>query len=146
MKGLMRGGIETVKYLEMGGYNLDGTWGFDKARPGWAMPIHQLLVANNATIYFHGHDHLYVKQDLDGLVYQEGPVPARIGKYDATTAAKDYNYTHGTVVGGSGYLRVRVSPDDVRVDFVQTYLPSEEDATHKDGMIGDSYTIKARKL
>ena len=146
MKGLMRGGIETVKYLEMGGYNLDGTWGFDKARPGWAMPIHQLLVANNATIYFHGHDHLYVKQDLDGLVYQEGPVPARIGKYDATTAAKDYNYTHGTVVGGSGYLRVRVSPDDVKVDYVQTYLPSEEDATHKDGMIGDSYTIKTRKL
>ena len=87
-----------------------------------------------------------MKQDLDGLVYQEGPVPARIGKYDATTAAKDYNYTHGTVVGGSGYLRVRVSPDDVKVDFVQTYLPSEEDATHKDGMIGDSYTIKARKL
>ncbi len=145
MKGLMRGGIETVKYLEMGGYNLDGTWGFDKARPGWAMPIHQLLVANNATIYFHGHDHLYVKQDLDGMVYQEGPVPARSGLYDATTAAKDYNYNHGTVVGGSGYLRVRVSPDDVKVDYVQTYLPKEEDATHKDGMIGHSYTIKPRK-
>jgi len=145
MKGLMRGGIETVKYLEMGGYNLDGTWGFDKARPGWAMPIHQLLVAHNATVYFHGHDHLYVKQDLDGMVYQEGPVPARKGIYDATKAAKDYNYINGKVVGGGGYLRVRVSPDDVKVDYVQTYLPSEEDATHKDGMIGDSYTIKARK-
>ena len=146
MKGQMRGGIETLKYLEMGGYNLDGTWGFDKARPGWAMPIHPLLVANNATIYFHGHDHLYVKQDQDGIVYQEGPVPARSGLYDATAAAKDYNYTHGKIVGGSGYLRVRVSPDDVKVDYVQTYLPSEEDATHKDGMLGDSYTIKARKM
>ncbi len=145
MKGAMRGGIETVKYLEMGGYNLDGTWGFDKARPGWEMPIHQLLVRHNATIYFHGHDHLYVKQDLDGIVYQEGPMPSRTGKYDATKAAKDYNYNHGTVVGGSGYIRVRVSPADVKVDYVQTYLPSEEDATHKDGMIADSYTIKARK-
>ena len=112
---------------------------------GWEMPIHQLLVRNNATIYFHGHDHLYVKQDLDGIVYQEGPMPSRTGKYDATKAAKDYNYNHGTVVGGSGYIRVRVSPADVKVDYVQTYLPSEEDATHKDGMIADSYTIKARK-
>ena len=145
MKGLMRGGIETVKYLEMGGYNLDGTWGFDKARPGWAMPIHQLLVANNATIYFHGHDHLYAKQDLDGIVYQEGPMPSRRGLFDATASAKTYNYTHGTVLGGSGYIRVRVSPQDVKVDYVQTYLPSEEDAKHKDGMVADSYTIKAQK-
>ena len=86
-----------------------------------------------------------MKQDQDGIVYQEGPVPARSGLYDATAAAKDYNYTHGKVVGGSGYLRVRVAPDDVKVDYVQTYLPKEEDATHKDGMLGDSYTIKARK-
>jgi Calcineurin-like phosphoesterase len=146
MKGLMRGGIETVKYTEMGGYNYDGSWGWDKARPGWYKPIHQLLVENNATIYFHGHDHLYAKQDLDGIVYQEGPVPARSGRFDATQSAKDYNYTHGTVLGGSGYIRVRVSPEDVKVDYVQTYLPSEEDATHKDGTIADSYTMKARKL
>jgi len=146
MKGNMRGGIEVAKYLENGGYNLDGTWGFDKARPGWAMPIHQLLVANNATIYFHGHDHLYVKQELDGLIYQEGPQPSRIGKFDATKAAKDYNYLHGTLVGGSGYIRVHVSPQDVKVEYVQTYLPSEVDATHKDGMIADSYTVKARKF
>lgn len=146
MMGKMRGGIETVKYLEMGGYNLDGTWGWDKARPGWAKPIHQLLVDNKATIYFHGHDHLYVKQDLDGIVYQEGPVPAaRNGHSDATKSAKQYSYTHGTVVGGGGYLRVRVSPDDVKVEYVQTYRPEEEDATHKDGMIADSYTIKALK-
>ncbi len=146
MKGLMRGGIETVKYLEMGGHNLDGTWGFDKARPGWELPIHQLLVRTNATIYFHGHDHLYAKQDLDGIVYQEGPMPSRVGKTDVSRSAKDYNYTHGTVLGGSGYIRVRVSPADVKVDYVQTYLPREEDATHKDGMIADSYTIKARKF
>ncbi len=145
MKGSMRGGIETVKYTEMGGYNYDGTWGWDKARPGWATPLHPLMVANNATIWFHGHDHLYAKQDLDGMVYQEGPMPAREGKFDASPTAKTYNYLHGTVLGGSGYIRVRVSPGDVKVDYVQTYLPREEDATHKDGMIADTYTIKARK-
>ena len=146
MKGLMRGGIETVKYTEMGGHNYDGTWGWDKARPGWYKPIHQLLVENNATIYFHGHDHLYVHQELDGMTYQEGPMPSRRGKFDATKSAKDYNYTHGTVLGGSGYIRVKVSPDDVKVDYVQTYLPDEEDATHKDGQVADSYTLKARKF
>ncbi len=143
MMGKMRGGIETVKFLEMGGYNLDGTWGWDKARPGWEMPIHQLLVKYNASIYFHGHDHLYVKQDLDGIVYQEGPVPASAnGKSDATKAAKQYSYTHGTVEGGGGYLRVRVSPQETKVEFVHTYRPSEEDATHKDGMVGNTYTVK----
>jgi len=145
MRGQMRGGIETVKYTEMGGYNYDGTWGWDKARPGWAMPIHPMLVANNASIWFHGHDHLYAKQDLDGIVYQEGPMPAREGLFDVAPTQKYYNYLHGTVLGGSGYIRVRVSPGDVKVDYVQTYLPSEEDAKHKDGMIADTYTIKARK-
>jgi Calcineurin-like phosphoesterase len=145
MKGQMRGGIETVKYLEMGGYNLDGTWGWDKARPGWYKPIHQLLVENNATIYFHGHDHLYAKQDLDGIVYQEGPQPSRV-ETDLGEQAKDYSYTHGTVLGGTGYIRVRVSPEDVKVEYVQTWIPGKQDATHKDGMIADSYTVKPRKF
>jgi len=64
--GQMRGGVEAAKYLEWGGYNLDDTWGFDKARSGWAMPIHQLLVQNNVTIFFHGHAcarvHRYVRR------------------------------------------------------------------------------------
>ena len=76
---------------------------------------------------------------------QQLPVEAREGRFDAGPTSKSYNYLHGTVLGGSGYIRVRVSPQDVKVDYVQTYLPKEEDATHKDGMIADSYTIKARK-
>ena len=141
----MRGGIETVKYTEMGGYNYDGTYGFDKARPGWGLPLHPLLVQNNATAWFHGHDHLYVHQELNGVTYQEGPMPARSGLFDARPTSKEYNYLHGTVVGGSGYIRVTVGPEEVKVEYVQTYLPNEEDATHKDGMVADSYTIKAKK-
>ena len=144
MNGPMRGGIETAKYLEWGGYNLDGTWGFGKARPGWPMPIHQLLVANNVTAFFHGHDHLYAKQDLDGIVYQEGPQPSARNT-TLGNRGTDYAYTHGTVLGGTGYLRVQVSPANVKVEYVQTWTPANETAARKNGMIADSYAIAARR-
>jgi uncharacterized protein (TIGR03437 family) len=142
MNGPMRGGIETVKYLEWGGYNLDGTWGFDKARPDFAMPIHNLLVANNVTVFFHGHDHLYAKQDLDGIVYQEGPQPSARNT-SLGTRGTAYAYTHGTVLGGVGYIRVTVSPTAVAAQYVQTWV--NETATQRNGMVADSYTIPARK-
>lgn len=142
MDGAMRGGIEAAKYLEWGGYNLDNTYGFDKARPGWAKPIHQLLVDNKATIFFHGHDHTYAKQDLDGIVYQAGPQPSASGT-ELGDRGKLYHYDHGTVLGGTGYIRVRVSPDEVKADYVQTWI--KETATEKNAMVADSYTIKARK-
>ena len=47
------------------------------------------------------------------------------------------------LIGGSGYLRVHVSPGDVTVDYVQTYLPGEEDEARRDGMVAHSDTIAA---
>jgi hypothetical protein len=141
MDGIMRGGIEVAKYLEWGGYNLDDTWGFDKARPGWPMPIHQLLVANHVTAFFHGHDHTYAKQDLDGIVYQEGPQPSARSTELGDRGTR-YGYTHGTVLGGSGYLRAHVGPEGVKVDYVQTWIPSKEDAGRKNGMVADSYVMR----
>jgi hypothetical protein len=38
------------------------------------MPIHQLLLENHVTTVFHGHDHLFAKQELDGIIYQEVPL------------------------------------------------------------------------
>ena len=146
MKGTMRGGIEAAKYLEWGGYNLDGTYGFDKARPGWGKPIHQLLVDNKVTIFFHGHDHTYAKQDLDGIVYQAGPQPSA-SDTDLGNRGQLYHYDNGTVVGGTGYIRVRVSPTEVKADYVQTWTPSKEKANPKvkNGMVADTYSIKAVK-
>ncbi len=141
--GQMRGGVEAAKYLEWGGYNLDDTWGFDKARPGWAMPIHKLLVDNNVTIFFHGHDHFYGKQDLDGIVYQEVPQPGAKNT-DLGNRAALYGYTQGRLLGGTGHLRLRVSPAEVKVDYVQTWTPANETGSRKNGQIGDSYTIPAR--
>lgn len=144
MAGTMRGGIEAAKYLEWGGYNLDGTYGFDQARPGWGKPIHQLLVENKATIFFHGHDHTYAKQDLDGIVYQAGPQPSA-SSTGLGNRGKEYNYVNGTVLGAVGYIRVTVSPDQVKADYVQTWTPKTATANQKNGMVGDTYTIKATK-
>jgi hypothetical protein len=45
LSGQGRGAIVLAKYYEWGGYEKDGsTWGFSSKRPGWEMPIHQLMV------------------------------------------------------------------------------------------------------
>jgi len=120
-----RGGVEIALRNEWGGNNLDGTYGFDTYRPGWGKPIHQLLKENNVSIVFKGHDHLYVKQELDGIVYQTVPQPSHPGdKLDVT----QYGYLSGKGVGGSGYIKVRTQAKNIFVDFIKF-----------DGTIGDSY-------
>lgn len=139
-QGPMRGGVEAAKYLEWGGYNLDGTWGFSTYRPNLPMPIHQLLVANHVTAYFHGHDHLYAHQSLDGIAYQEVPQPSATNANLGTRAA-DYGYTQGTLLGGRGYLRISVAPTGVTVQYVESWLPSEQKGAIVNGMIADAYTL-----
>jgi hypothetical protein len=134
-----RGGTEFVDFFEQGGNNLDGTPGFDKYRPGWGKPIHTLMKENKATIFFHGHDHFYGKQDKDGIVYQECPQPSN--KNINNNSAKDYGYVNGTFLSGRGYLLVTVSSSNVKVDYIKTLLPSEEGANGKNGDIAASYTI-----
>ncbi|HEY8922994.1 MAG TPA: metallophosphoesterase, partial [Polyangia bacterium] len=62
-----RGGALGAKYCEWGGTNLDGTPGWSTNRPGWASPVHALMVQNHVTAFFHGHDHVYAKETLDGV-------------------------------------------------------------------------------
>jgi len=137
-----RGGAEAARLFEWGGYNPDGSYGFTAKRPGWAAPIHQLLVQHKVSIVFHGHDHLFVKQDLDGIVYQEVPQPSA-ARYDATGSAKEYGYVSGDVLGSSGHLRVTVSPSQVTVDYVRSYLPKDETGQRKNGKVDYTYTIYA---
>lgn len=115
-----RGGSEAAPLYEWGGRNPDGTDGFKQNRPGWPAPIHQLLVRSRVNIVFHGHDHFYAKQDLDGIVYQECPQPGAPGNGRAPRSAAEYGYTHGTILGSSGHLRVKVAPAGVAVDYVRS--------------------------
>ncbi len=140
-----RGGLARAPYFEWGGYETNGTWGFDTHRPGWPMPIQSLLLTNGVNVFFHGHDHLFVKEDLDAdgngkpdLVYQECPQPSR-SNYDSTGAAVGYGYTNGVVRGSSGYLRVEVTATNATVDYVRVFLPADETSPRTNRMVSYSY-------
>ncbi len=133
-----RGGIEFVKYYEMGGFNEDGTWGFNEKRPGWDKPIHQLMADNKVTIFFHGHDHFFAKQELDGIIYQLVPQPSHTNFKNAGQA-QGYGYITGDILPNSGYLRVTISESKTTVDYIRTYLPKDESDHRKNGETAYSY-------
>jgi hypothetical protein len=135
-----RGGVEAAPYFEWGGKNADGSEGFAQHRAGWSRPIHDLLAANHVTAVFHGHDHLFVKQDLDGIVYQEVPQPSS-AHANATNSAADYGYASGETLGSPGHLRVTVATDQVKIEYVRTYLPQDEKPGQQNGQVDYAYTI-----
>ncbi len=136
--GTGRGGVEMADLYESGGQGRNDTWEFDEKRPGWELPIHQLMVKHGVTIFFQGHDHLFARQQCDGVIYQSTPNPA-----DATYQAFNREaYKSGHILPNSGHLHVTVSPKDVRVDYIRAYLPRDETSEHKNGEIALSYTVR----
>jgi hypothetical protein len=134
-----RGGTEFVDLFESGGKNTDSTWGFGTYRPTWEKPLHQLMVENNVTIYFHGHDHFYDKQEKDGVIYQEVPQPSN--RNIKNTSAASYGYTEGVILPGRGYLALSITDTSAQVQYIKTLLPSEETATSHNKDVAHSYTI-----
>jgi hypothetical protein len=128
MDAQSRGGIKIAGFNEWGGKNQDGTDGFASNRPGWESPIHNLLVKNKVSAVFKGHDHLYAKEQLDGIVYQTLPQPSHPGT--ATNSAVQYGYGDAKVIGGSGFLKVTTFDGFAQVDFVKF-----------DGTVADTYQI-----
>lgn len=114
-----RGGVEALEYGEWGGNNADGSDGFKTHRPHWELPIHRLLVRHGVNAVFHGHDHLYARQERDGVVYQAVPQPGHPGQGLPRFAA-EYGYREGAILGGAGHLRVTVATDKATVDFIPT--------------------------
>lgn len=140
-RGQGRGGIVPAKGNEWGGYEINkNTWEFDKYRPGWELPIHQLMVKNGVNIFFQGHDHLYAKEMLDGIVYQEVPMPSD-SSYEIGYLANADAYTDVTL-RGTGHIRVNVSDEEVVVDFVSAFLPKDTlSGKNKNGAIAYSYKV-----
>ena len=89
------------------------------------------MVDNHVTIYFQGHDHLFVHQQLDGVIYQTLPEPADPNYASVNASA----YHTGDMLPNSGHVRVTVSPDGVKVDYVRSYL-------EKPDQLAFSYTAR----
>lgn len=135
-----RGGIEGIEFGEWGGKNADGSNGLQTHRPGWNEPIHSMLVRNQVSIVFHGHDHLFAKQDLDGIVYQEVPQPGHPGTSNARNAA-EYGYRSGTIMGYSGHMRISIAPDKMQADYVGVELASDGQPGPNNGQVHHTYSI-----
>jgi hypothetical protein len=122
----------------------DYEWGatpedFAANRPGWSSDksIHQLFVDNGVDIFFHGHDHVYAREEVDGIIYQECPFPAN-ARYDYGFEVYQDSPPKTIVKPNSGHLRVSVSPEKVTVDYIRAFLYDDG----PNGHIEHSYTIK----
>ena len=136
-----RGAVTLARLYEWGGFEANGTTnGFAVKRPGWGKPIHQLFVDNKVNVFFQGHDHLFAHEVLDGVTYQEVPMPSD-STYQIGILANADAYTSDQVAG-TGHLRVNVSTSGVKVDYVQAYLPQDENGSRKNGQVAFTYSIK----
>ena len=136
--GTGRGAIEVSENYEWGGKDPKGQTTFQKERPNWELPIHDLMVKNGVSIFFQGHDHIFVTQERDGLIYQSMPNPAD----DTFSYFNDAAYKSGTKAPNSGHVRVTVSPASAKVEYFLAARP--KDSSRKNLQIAHSYTVKAR--
>lgn len=116
---------------------------FFQMRPTWDRPIHHLMRDSGVTIFFQGHDHLYARQELDGVVYQTCPNPA-----DPTfTAFNRDAYRSGDIFPNSGHLRVSITggaEPTAKVEYVRAARPGDEAERGQNGTIVHQYTVQPR--
>ncbi len=137
-----RGGVEAAPYFEWGGKNLDGIDEFSAKRPGWGKPIHELLVDHQVTAVLHGHDHLYARQELDGIVYLEVPQPSNTGFDGGQKLADKQGYTSGKILSSSGHIRFSMSGKQAKVEYVRAYRPEDETGERQNRQIDDVWTVE----
>jgi len=121
-----RGGIECAKHkvkglpsFEWGGEDATGQYVFPEKRPGWTHgPIHDMFVREGVTALFHGHDHCFVHQELDGVVYQECPMPGDEQYRDRFYERGKYELGHHE--SSPGFVLVEVDAEAVNVEYVKT--------------------------
>lgn len=128
-----RGGVEAAERFEWGDKEA-----YPKKRAGWAEPIHALMVKYGVTAMFHGHDHFYARQEKDGVIYLLAPQPSQ-GRGGSINSAKEYGYESGVILGGSGHIRVAVSPEKVKIEFVKSLAGPDN------GTVVDTVEAKARR-
>lgn len=143
-RGQGRGGSAVATGFEWGGK--DGNqYKFDQYRPGWGKPIHQVFMDTGVDIFFQGHDHLFAKEVLNNIVYQEVPMAADLTYVKGYTANASA-YTD-VILDGTGHIKVDVSNNCVTVSYVKSYIPGTTGSSgHTNGEIGYTYSVGACAL
>jgi hypothetical protein len=138
--GTGRGAIEVSTNYEWGGKDPKGVATFKDQRPNWELPIHDLMVKHKVSILFQGHDHIFVTQERDGLIYQSMPNPA-----DGTFSMfNETAYKSGTKAPNSGHVRVTVNPASAKVEY---FLAARKSDTARTNMaLAHSYEVKPRNI
>jgi hypothetical protein len=136
--GTGRGAVEVSYDYEWGGKDPKGATTFAKERPNWELPIHDLMVKNKVSIFFQGHDHIFVTQERDGLIYQSMPNPAD----DTFSYFNETAYKSGTKAPNSGHVRVTVAPKQATVEYF--LAARSKDSGRKNLQIAHKYTVNPK--
>jgi len=136
--GTGRGAVEISTNYEWGGKDPKGTSTFAVERPNWELPIHDLMVKHGVNIFFQGHDHIFVTQERDGIIYQSMPNPAD----DTFSLFNDTAYKSGTKAPNSGHVRVTVSPAEAKVEYF--LAARSKDTARKNMALAHSYSVKPK--
>jgi hypothetical protein len=137
----VRGGALAADYFEWGGQNSNGSYGFGTQRSGWGdNPIHQLMINYGVSAFFHGHDHQFVHEVIDDIVYQLAPSAGMTGTGFNLYASSPY-VVNGGNLPSPGHLRVTVSPTQTLVEYVRSAVSGDTGVTN--GEVAYSYTIDA---
>ena len=139
--GSCRGGVEWADKFEWGGNNRHGEKEFSRNRPGWKMPIHDLFVKNKVTAFFQGHDHLFVRQEKDGIAYITCPMSGDPG-YNSYNIE---SYFSGDKLSNTGHLKITISEKDAIMQYIKAVLPGDETTQGGNGKIAYSWSFTEKK-
>lgn len=131
-----RGGAEASLFYEWGGRDENGTNAFAAHRPGWPMPVHDLLLKHHVTAVFHGHDHFYARQERDGILYLLVPQPGH-ARSDTVRSASEYGYRGGSLLGPPGIVRVRIKAAQAELEYVRPEMHAPNPRDPSSGEIAD---------
>jgi hypothetical protein len=137
--GTGRGAVEVSEFYEWGGKDPKGKTTFKEQRPNWELPIHDLFVKHKVSAFFQGHDHIFVTQQRDGVIYQSMPNPAD----DTFSMFNADAYISGTKAPNSGHVKVSVTSSSAKVQY---FLAARaQDTARKNLEVAHSYSIAPRK-
>ncbi len=117
----VRRGAVPAHICEWGGYDEvnQSSYLWETKRAGWGEdPIHQILVDNHVSAFFHGHDHQYAHEMRDGVIYESLAAAGFSGNgFNLYNESHEYTIR---VLPSPGHMRVTVTPDQATVDYVGT--------------------------